>query len=300
MPKISYVSKRFSAGSTKIIDKANEIIEDYQTQGYDLTLRQLYYVFVSKDIIPNKDTEYKRLGSIVADARMAGLLDWEAITDRTRNLRSNSHWGGPTSIIASAAASFAFDKWEDQDNRVEVWIEKDALAGILEKACTPLDVPYFSCRGYTSLSEMWSAAMRLKAYEDGGQQPIVFHLGDHDPSGIDMSRDIRERLSTFGVDVEFRRLALNMDQIDEYNPPPNPAKMTDSRFEDYQEKFGDESWELDALEPAVMTKLIQTYIKGAMDHRKWKAKVAEESGVKDKLYKAASNWDTVAEFVEGL
>lgn len=152
--KICYQNKNFSQSSLSVIRQANAIIEDYESQGYDLTLRQLYYRFVSKGLIPNKDTEYKKLGSIINDARLAGLIDWNRITDRTRNLRQNSHWDSPQSIVETCSRQFQFDKWKDQKEYVEVWVEKDALVGILEQACEPLDVPYFSCRGYTSQSEM--------------------------------------------------------------------------------------------------------------------------------------------------
>src|SRR5512139_1588276 len=161
MPKVCYVPKSFSSNSMSIIEKANEIIAEYARLGFDLTLRQLYYQFVSRALIPNKDTEYKRLGSIINDARLAGLIDWDAITDRTRNLRSLSHWDDPGDIIYSAARSYHINRWEDQEYRVEVWIEKDALVGVIEGVCTDLDIPYFSCRGYTSQSEMWAAAQRL-------------------------------------------------------------------------------------------------------------------------------------------
>ena len=165
MPKIRYVVKKLSEDRLSVIEKANEVIEVYQAQGFDLTLRQLYYQFVARAWIPNKDSEYKKLGDIIADGRLAGLIDWEAITDRTRNLRKNSHWDDPADIVKSAAHSFALDKWEEQPYRIECWIEKDALVGILESACEPLDIPYFSCRGYTSISEVWSAAMRLKRWK---------------------------------------------------------------------------------------------------------------------------------------
>ncbi len=239
MPKIQYVERSFSGSSVVIIERASFIIEEYKKGGYDLTLRQLYYQFVSRDWLPNKDSEYKRLGGIINDARLAGLIDWESITDRTRNLRSNSHWESPRDIIRSAAAGFAVDKWKGQPYRPECWIEKDALVGILEQACDPLDVAYFSCRGYTSASEVWGAAQRMIRHSRNGQKPVVIHLGDHDPSGIDMSRDIQDRLALFGADVIFKRIALNMDQIEEYTPPPNPAKVTDSRFEEYQKVHGD-------------------------------------------------------------
>jgi len=298
MSKICYVAKKLNRSSMRIVNRADEIIMEYHKQGFDLTLRQLYYQFVARGYIANKDSEYKRLGSIVSDARLAGLIDWEAIVDRTRNLRQNSHWDDPADIIKSAADSFAVDKWSDQPYRPEVWIEKDALVGILEAACEPLDVPYFSCRGYTSISEMWAAAQRLLEYQVLKQKPVIFHLGDHDPSGIDMSRDIEDRLETFGVMVEFRRIALNLDQVKQYRPPPNPAKATDARFSNYESQYGSECWELDALDPVTLTRLIEDRIKGIRKERKWKRRVREETEGKKKIATVARRWEEVCELLE--
>jgi hypothetical protein len=130
--KIEYIPKNFTPGSLAIIARAEAICTEYQAQGYDLTLRQLYYQFVARGYIPNKDTEYKRLGSIINDARLAGQLDWDFIVDRTRNLRTLGHWDDPSDIVDSAAESFRVDKWSTQPTRIEVWIEKDALVGVLD------------------------------------------------------------------------------------------------------------------------------------------------------------------------
>ena len=220
MPNICYTDKRFSPGSLDIIQQANDIIEEYIDQGFQLTLRQLYYQFVARAIIANKQTEYKRLASIISDARLAGRIDWKAIVDRTRNMQQNSHWDSPSDIINACANSYQIDKWHGQPNRVEVWIEKDALIGVIENVCQRNDVAYFSCRGYTSQSEMWSASQRLIEYEtEFGQETYILHLGDHDPSGIDMTRDIQDRLRLFNAETVVNRIALNMDQIKQYNPP---------------------------------------------------------------------------------
>lgn len=153
------------------------------------------------------------------------------------------------------------DKWENQEHRIEVWVEKDALLGILGSVCHDLDVDYFSCRGYNFQSEMWGAAMRLRQYLDDGQTPVVIHLGDHDPSGVDMTRDIEDRLRLFtGGGVELRRIALTMEQVHQYDPPPNPAKITDSRAEGYIKEYGNDSWELDALDPGMLADLIRDTI----------------------------------------
>lgn len=228
MPKIEYKSIKFQQKSLELIRLVNQVVEEYQAQGYELTLRQAYYQLVARGYIPNNERSYKNIGNLINDGRLAGLIDWYSITDRTRNLRSNSHWDNPADVIASARYSYLLNKWDGQPNYVEVWVEKDALVDIVGQACRPLDTPYFSCRGYTSQSEMWSAAQRFIS-QDYRDNRVIIHLGDHDPSGIDMTRDIQERLQMFGADVYVKRVALTMNQIGTYNPPPNPAKITDSK-----------------------------------------------------------------------
>jgi hypothetical protein len=299
VPKICYVERKFSEASLAIIEKANEIIESMLAQGFDLTLRQLYYQFVSKDLIPNTERSYKNLGSIVNDARLAGLIDWDAISDRTRSLRQNSHWSNPAEIIKGAADSYKIDMWARQKYRPEVWIEKDALVGVIEGVCRREDVPYFSCRGYTSQSEMWAGAMRLKVWaEEQEQTPIIFHLGDHDPSGKDMTRDVTDRIALFMGGVRLERLALNMDQIETYHPPPNPAKITDSRATAYIQEFGNSSWELDALEPRVIVALIQRNIDRLKNKKIWAEDRARWENERALLQKASKHWHRIAEQLE--
>ena len=299
MPRICYTPKSFRADTLAVISQADAICAEYAAQGFTLTLRQLYYQFVARGLIPNRDTEYKRLGSIINDARLAGLLDWDYLEDRTRNLRSLAHWADPREIIDSAEASFRLDKWDRQLYRPEVWIEKDALVGVIEGVCQRNDVPFFSCRGYTSQSEMWGASQRLLSYIERGQAPIIFHLGDHDPSGIDMTRDITDRLDLF-IDgsLELHRLALNMDQVTRYGPPPNPAKQTDSRFAGYINVFGAESWELDALEPQVIADLIDNAIDGLIDHDVWAEVEREQVEHKAVLRAMHDRWADVRGFLE--
>ena len=296
MPAICYRPKKFNADRLDKIAKANAIIEEYRQQGFELTLRQLYYQFVSRDFIANNQREYKNLGDIINDARLAGLVDWLAIVDRTRNLQALANWETPAEIIEACSKQFRIDKWKEQQFRVECWIEKDALVGVIEGICNELDIDYFSCRGYTSQSEMWVAAQRLAKYQKKAQVPLILHLGDHDPSGKDMTRDITDRLSEFSYStIEVKRLALNMDQITQYNPPPNPAKITDSRAEKYIEEFGAESWELDALEPTVIAQLIRDAVEEVRDQGQWDEACAEEEKQKEQLAKVSAKWATIIE-----
>ena len=317
MSKILYKAKRFGADAQIIIARANSVLEEYAAMGYDMTLRQTYYQFVARGWIANKQSEYKRLGGILNDARLAGLIDWRYMVDRTRNLAANSHWGEPSSIIDSAAASYANDLWADQDYYVEGWVEKEALAGVIERACSALDVPWFSCRGYVSQTEMWGAAQRyLRALEDG-KRVVILHMGDHDPSGIDMTRDVQERIAHFlcvdhfgyepydgpeavdyvGLDFQVKRLALNMDQVEELNPPENPTKLSDSRSSGYVAKFGYSSWELDALPPDMLGRLIEEEVFVLRDDERWEAAVAKQEHDRELLTTASERWAEVAEFL---
>jgi hypothetical protein len=267
----AFVDRRFSAKSIALIAQANDIIREYVAAGFTLTLRQLYYQFVARGLLENKQTNYDNLGSVIADARNAGLIDWDAIEDRTRFLRGHQTYKDPTQAIEHLAKRYRIDMWQGQRRRVEVWIEKDALLGVVEPICQKYDVNYFACRGYASQSELYAAGKRmLWRWRESDQQTLVLHLGDHDPSGIDMTRDNEERLRLYsGLHIEVRRIALNYDQVQQYTPPPNPAKLTDSRAGAYVQLHGYESWELDALEPRVIADLIEQDILGEIEPQPW-------------------------------
>lgn len=296
--KQAYITKRFNRSSIEIISTAEQICQEYAARGLGLTLRQLYYQFVARGYLPNRDTEYKRLGSIVADARLAGLIDWDHIEDRTRFLRGVTTWSSPNQILHAVASQFQTDRWRDQPEHVEVWIEKDALVGVIQNPCSRWHVDYFACRGYASASEVRAAGVRFAHYERMGRHTTVIHLGDHDPSGIDMTRDLEDRLRLFGSRVDVRRIALNMDQVEQYAPPPNPAKLTDSRATGYIAEYGRESWELDALDPTVIQDLVEREILARLDMDEWNRVEAEDLAVREVLGQLADNWDEVREHVE--
>ncbi len=301
MPEIIYIDKNFQEKSLWLIDQANQICQSYAAQGYDLTLRQLYYQFVARALIANRQSEYKRLGSVINDARLAGMLDWDYIVDRTRNLEELAHWRSPQHIVSESARQFRMNMWDTQEYRPEVWIEKDALVGVIEGVCEDHDVPFFSCRGYTSQSELWRAGQRLIEYAEDGKIPVVIHLGDHDPSGIDMTRDIYDRLDLFVSSYgsfEVRRIALNMNQVNQYNPPPNPTKFTDSRASGYIQSFGTSSWELDALDPPVLTALIEDELDTLIDRPAWDVRTIEVEEHRAHLTQVAYRWNEVTDLIE--
>lgn len=314
MAREAFIDKNFQAKSLLVIQRAREVLERYNQKGLTLTLRQLYYQFVAHDLFLDKyvrvggkwrkakegevgtinaDPNYDMLGNVLSDARLAGRIDWDMIEDRTRFLRGHTTHENPAAAIKAAHDRYRIDMWKGQPDRLEVWIEKDALIGVVTDVCSRFDINYFACRGYASQSELYNAGKRIQARRQyHNQNTIVLHLGDHDPSGMDMTRDNQDRLSLFAGDyVEVRRIALNMPQVRQYNPPPNPAKLTDCRANGYIAEYGDESWELDALDPDVIADLIEAEFADVVrsDEERseiWDARVAQFLKDKQTLLKS--------------
>jgi hypothetical protein len=290
----SFVPTNFTGESLAMIERINTILATYEAEGYDLSLRQLYYQLVSRNFVENTERSYKNVGSLVSDARLAGLIDWDMIKDRGRAMISNPHWTTPKDFIDSVTPQYKIDHWRNQDNYVEVMVEKQALEGVLEPVCSELDVPFTANKGYSSSSAMYEASKRFINRAQVGKELYVLYLGDHDPSGIDMTRDVSDRLDIFiqgqHESIVVNRLALNMDQVRELKPPENPAKITDSRAKDYIRKFGRNSWELDAIEPRRLATLVRDAVTALMDVRKFKASKKLEADGRALLIAAAKKF----------
>jgi hypothetical protein len=294
--KRQYQAKNFQVGALRLIEAMNTIVEDYVAQGYRLTVRQLYYQLVARDVIANTVQEYKRIAGIINDAKLAGLMDWDAMEDRTREFIARTRWESGAAILDAVSKQYHEDMWADQDSRVFVVVEKEALSGVLEPTCKGLDVPLLAARGYPSGSVLWEfVEEQIVPAVNAGQSIVILHLGDHDPSGIDMSRDLESRIEVFSDAIDFsaitiERIALNMDQVTAQKPPENPAKTTDSRFQSYQKKFGSSSWELDALKPDYLAALVTRYTRQHIDAKKWKESLARVEAVKTKLVEMAEQF----------
>jgi hypothetical protein len=331
--KQQFRSTNFRENARSMIAQADAIIAEYG--GQKLTARQLFYQFVSRDLIANTPRTYQNLTSMLTDARYAGLIDWEAIEDRGREPDVPGEWDSVDELVDLAIRQFRLPRWADQPRYVELWVEKQALAGVLAPIARRNHVPLMVNKGYSSASAMKASADRMlsacgvdvevqcdncmapfenrsntgkcegcetktdpifrwnfeggdrdgEQAEDGElKQCVVLYLGDHDPSGNDMVRDIRERLGEFGVpNLKVEKLALTMAQIRRYRPPPNPAKITDSRAAAYIEEFGDQSWELDALNPQQLNALVETAINNNIDRDLMNAMIARENEERERV-----------------
>jgi hypothetical protein len=300
--KIQFVKKRFTAQSEHLLIVVEGILKRYQKQGLDLSLRQLYYQLVATayDELPeswadpstgskNNEASYKKVGDLITNGRLAGLLDWDVLKDRGRSVDRLGMWDDPIDLLNWAAKTYRVDKWLEQPNLVWVMVEKQALEGVMVPICRQLEVPFIANKGYSSSSTMFEIGRELLSHRSRlGQSIHVLYLGDHDPSGLDMTNDVKQRLEMFSEgDIEVHRLALNYDQVEQYKPPPNPAKQTDSRYRVYVDDWGEECWELDALTPSVMRDLIEVAVKELRDEDTWDASMEKQEEEREQLTRLA-------------
>ena len=283
--KIAYKDSKNLRNSTRLLlNDVTRILDDYKNQGYKLTLRQLYYQLVSSDIIENKVQNYAKLSRILTDARLCGFVDWSIIEDRIRIPQRPSQWDSINELISAALSQYRKDRHYSQENYVEIWVEKDALSGILQPITEKYHLNLMVNRGYSSITAMWNASQRMQQAINENKNCHIIYLGDHDPSGLDMIRDIKDRLETFQINnLTVNQIALTSKQIKKYNPPPNPAKENDPRSKWYIEEFGNVSWELDALKPQVLTALLESEIKKLLDLDLYNDIIQEESQEKEQL-----------------
>lgn len=330
--KTLFETKKFSPLYLKTIIAANQILNQYHAQGYIVTLRQLYYQFVARDLFPedrkysmvnnkwvrdqvagskNAEPNYKWLGELLAEARLAGLIDWNLMQDRERSALTPWWCDSPLDALKNAAEGYKLEHWAGQANYVEVMVEKRALEGVLIPVCRDEDVTFTANKGYSSISYMYEAGQRWRDQVlVHGKTVHIVYFGDHDPSGIDMTRDIVDRGGMFADggreiqsandignyqplppgSVNVHRVALNMDQVRELNPPEQPAKLTDSRFKSYMDQFGESCWELDAIEPASLAEIARNKIVEFRDDAIYRKVIAAENEVTDQLMEFANKF----------
>ncbi len=276
----------WEANQQDLICTIEDIVDTYAEQGYKLTARQLYYQLVSRDIIPNAHKVYVRICNFLTDLRYAGIIDWDAIEDRGRVPTKSSEWDTVSDLIESALYAYRLPRWSNQEYYVELYCEKQAMESVLLPMAKKYHIYFGINKGYSSASTMYAIAKRMEEKIAEGKRCVILYLGDHDPSGLDMVRDIQTRvceflnLSTMCQEFETIQIALNKKQIDEFDPPPNPAKITDPRAKWYLKEHGNKSWELDALEPKVLSEITEKAIRNYLDidlYEDWIAREQKES-----------------------
>jgi hypothetical protein len=294
-------SYRANAGISKMnlpkLELINGILDDYRAQGLTLTLRQLYYQMVARDHIPNNMSEYKKIINLCTKGRMGGLIDWDSIEDRLRRPRLPRWSYDMEDALVDTARYYRLDRMKGQEWNIEVWLEKEALSAIVGKVTSKYHVNLMVNRGYSSCTAMRDAHQRFERHENN----IILYMGDHDPSGLDMIRDVYDRVGEFiewdEYKLKVKHIALTMDQIEELSPPPNFAKVTDSRARHYIGEYGNDSWEIDAIEPQVLSDTVENHIKEWIDLDMYEAQLQVEKEDKANLRMIAENYKDVIDYL---
>lgn len=287
---------KLSPKNKEKLQQINDIIEEYQAIWEVLTLRQLYYQLVSRDIIPNQHKEYAKISLLLKEGRMWGLIDRDAIEDRVRKPSKPYSADSAQDAISDIIWQYRVDRMLWQDVYVEVWVEKDALSWVLSKVTRKYWINIMVNRGYSSASAMYDAYDRFKSAAQQGQSVRVLYLGDYDPSWIDMIRDIESRIREFdawdedweNIDFEIIPISLTKEQIKQYNPPPNPAKRKDPRAAGFIAEHGSSSREVDALKPEVLKKILEDNIQSLISMKQYNNMLEQEEKDKKELQKLAS------------
>lgn len=243
------------AKTLKLIETARAILAEY----HPMTVRQVYYQLVSRQVIENNRSQYQAVSNALVDARKEGAIPWEWIEDRLRRPRQVSMWADLAAFAKTAINAYRRDVWAEQPGYIECWLEKDALSGIFENVLLPYGVTLNVGRGYDGWASIHNAADR---YEDGAGVTVLY-FGDFDPSGEDMARSLAERLSILNCYPEIIKCALNFEDVERYNLPPDYTKATDTRRAAFVDKYGDMAVELDALP----TDVLQTRLKNEVEKR---------------------------------
>lgn len=250
-----------------LTEAVRRILEEYP--GMRLTLRQIYYRLVANQTIENNISQYKYLSSILVQARYSGDIDFHAIEDRTRSMIGGDHTLIPPEerverlidYIENFPETYNIPFWYGQDVYIEVWLEKRALQTEFERVTSQYMVRLAPCGGYPSHSFIYDASQEMPT----DRRIHILYFGDHDPSGRDIERFIRETFERQGLDVNIERIALTPEQIEQYDLPPAPTKTTDSRRGRFVLEHGDACVELDALPPDVLRNLVATSIRRHID-----------------------------------
>lgn len=283
--KICYRPHTFQNKQRELVELIDSIMTDYAQQSYTVTVRQLFYQLLSRGVIENIEKRYKSISKLIDTARLAGMLDWD-IEDRTRSFITRTRFADEKEAMVTLANQYHEDMWATQHYRPFVFIEKDALRGAIQQACYDYDVPLLSARGYPSSSVLHDFAKGALADAlMAGQEPVLLYLGDHDPSGVNMPDSLAEKLSLYlYYEVEVEVIALTLDQVRELNPIANPAKESDKRYPAYVKKFGfSQCWELDALPPAYLDKLVRDKVSEYIDAEAWREAADAIKVTKDEL-----------------
>lgn len=244
-----------------------------------MTCRQVFYRAVTAGVIGKTEGEYKQtIIRLLTEMRKEKELPWQWLADNTRWQRKPDTATGLLAMLDNTARCYRRALWDEQPHYVEIWLEKDALAGVIYDETEPWDVPLMVSRGYSSYSFLASAADAIRGI---GKPTYLYYFGDHDPSGVNIPQVIERQLRDLahGVEIHFSRQAVTEEQISRWNLPTRPTKKTDSRAK----SFRGESVEVDAIPPATLRALVRRCILRHIDDDTYQRTLKVEQAERETL-----------------
>lgn len=361
MARVRYIKKEFRDEKAALVPHIQRVFDEYAAQGYLLNARGIAYRLEGQGIIRKTEDSFQQVETVVKEGRLMGLFDWDGLpVDSARALREYAMWKDPAHRLRSAANNHLTDKWNRQQNRVEVWTEKEGLLGIIQGACENEDVPYRALTGYDAIAalrqgahrslnrnwlgrvllryqdtygngmisatsilkylrmeeedltddekvrKLWSRLKTWEAEEKDKELPtqhlVVLYIGDHDPSGCNITDKVREELALYGAwDFTVERIAITCEETCQSDDPElhsAPAKVTDARHRGYVIEHGsEEAWEVESLEPSVLSQRVTDAIDQWRDPDAWEEAVDDEEAQRALLTRCAIRWEDVAAFL---
>jgi hypothetical protein len=281
VPKDIKRPRRTKAAIRSVRDAIKDVLEENNPQ----TVRQVFYALTVRGVIAKAEIEYKRtVVRLLTEMREAGEVAFEWIADNTRWQRKPSSFTGIEACLEATANSYRRNLWASMPVYIEVWVEKDALAGVLLEETKVYDVPLMVAKGYSSITFLHTAG---KAIEAIGKPAYIYHFGDLDPSGVDAARDIEAKLRRYapGAEIHFERPAVTREQVEKWNLPTRPTKQSDTRAK----KIGSTtSVELDAIPADKLRELVRECIGRHVDQRQLQILKVAEKSERDQLKAIAS------------
>lgn len=277
------------------MDAIRKELYDILLEGRPMTVRQVFYAATTRGVVAKTEAEYK--GTVVrllGEMRRDGTIPYQWLADATRWMRKPQTYSSAEAALKRTAETYRRALWDNAPDVVEVWLEKEALAGVLVDVTDEWDVPLMVCRGYPSMSFLYSAAETIlsRHRQERSQQAVIYYFGDRDPSGVDIDRAVRHGIGEaiwsmltpanreptpedeFAYWADFERVAVTEEQITEWDLPTRPTKASDSRAKRFD---GDASVELDAIPAKTLRDLARDCIERHIDHAQLDTlRVAEE------------------------
>lgn len=278
------MNRRTKSAMSELRDSLYEIVRRHQP----MTVRQVFYQAVTRGLIKKSEAEYKQtVVRLLTEMRKSGELPWYWIADNSRWMRKPRTHSSLEVMLEESAKFYRRSLWEDQDAYVEVWLEKDALSGVLYDVTSQWDVPLMVTRGYPSFSFLAGAAEVIEDEAAAGKDVYLYYFGDYDPSGMDISRHVEEELGRLAAaEIAFERVAVNPEQIIGLGLQTRPTKKTDSRAK----HFSGESVEVDAIEPSRLRNMAEECITRHLDEELYRKTLLIEEAERETLRTVAKQY----------